>query len=160
MAQFAGKGWALDIPKNRTSRLAEGADLRRFHFHGLPEILHPGDAETTTSTYSTAATLSAVRCRKPALTEMAGRYKFDAVVFNNGLHSLHWTPDQVTDEVVHRRMSDLAQCFKKGASDAKIYYLMTTPHTAPRPEKDKPVESLGEKKRRGRSAETPSPPRS
>jgi lysophospholipase L1-like esterase len=76
---------------------------------------------------------------------MAGRYKFDAVVFNNGLHSLHWTTNAVSDAVVQDRMRKLAQCFKKGAPQAKIFYLMTTPHTAPKPAPDKPVASLGEK---------------
>ncbi|MDF1816590.1 MAG: SGNH/GDSL hydrolase family protein [Verrucomicrobiales bacterium] len=42
-------------------------------------------------------------------------------------------------------MSDLAQCFKNGAPQAKIFYLMTTPHTASKPAKDKPVDSLGDK---------------
>jgi lysophospholipase L1-like esterase len=80
-----------------------------------------------------------------ALTEMAGRYRFDAVVFNNGLHSLHWTPDTVSDEVVLERMQKLARCFKKGAPQAKIFYLLTTPHTAARPSPDAAVTSLGDK---------------
>ena len=42
-------------------------------------------------------------------------------------------------------MKDMAEAFKKGAPNAKIFYLMTTPHTARRPAKDKPVEALGEK---------------
>jgi hypothetical protein len=80
-----------------------------------------------------------------ALTEMAGRYKFDAVVFNNGLHSLSWTPDKVSDAVVLERMQKLTRCFKKGAPQAKIYYLLTTPHTAAKSAPDKPVTSLGDK---------------
>jgi hypothetical protein len=80
-----------------------------------------------------------------ALTEMASRYKFDAVVFNNGLHSLSWTPDKVSDAVVLERMQKLTRCFKRGAPQAKIYYLLTTPHTAARPVPDKPVASLGDK---------------
>ena len=82
---------------------------------------------------------------KAAMEEMAGRFAFDVVVFNNGLHSLHWTPDKVSDQVVHGRMRDLAQCLKKGAPKARIYYLMTTPHTAPRPAANEPVNSLGDK---------------
>jgi lysophospholipase L1-like esterase len=76
---------------------------------------------------------------------MARRFDFDAVVFNNGLHSLHWTPEAVSDQVVHDRMQALAQCFKKGAPQAKIVYMTTTPHTAPPPAKDKPVDTLGDK---------------
>jgi hypothetical protein len=80
-----------------------------------------------------------------ALTEMAGRYKFDVVVFNNGLHSLSWTPDKVSDTVVLERMQKLTRCFKQGAPQAKIYYILTTPHTAVRPAPDQPVASLGDK---------------
>ncbi|MCB1093678.1 MAG: hypothetical protein KDL87_19215, partial [Verrucomicrobiae bacterium] len=80
-----------------------------------------------------------------ALTEMAGRYSFDAVVFNNGLHSLGWTPDKVSDAVVTERMRTLAGCFKKGAPQARLFYLMTTPHTASRPAPDQPVNALGDK---------------
>ncbi len=80
-----------------------------------------------------------------ALTEMAARYKFDAVVFNNGLHSLSWTPDKVSDAVVLERMQKLTRCFKKGAPQAKTYYLLTTPHTAAKSAPDKPVTGLGDK---------------
>jgi hypothetical protein len=80
-----------------------------------------------------------------ALTEMAARYKFDVVVFNNGLHSLSWAPDKVSDTAVLERMQKLTRCFKKGAPQAKIYYLLTTPHTAAKSAPDKPVASLGDK---------------
>jgi hypothetical protein len=42
-------------------------------------------------------------------------------------------------------MQKLTRCFKKGAPQAKIYYLLTTPHTAAKSAPDKPVTSLGDK---------------
>ena len=67
------------------------------------------------------------------------------IVFNNGLHSLSWTQEAVSDAVVIERMRKLTQSFKKGAPQAKIFYLTTTPHTGVRPAPDKPVASLGDK---------------
>lgn len=140
----AGQGWALDIPK--------------IEHPEWPNVLIYGDS--ISMGYRGAFIPAMLKqqvyvfhcCHfvngdvpKRALEEMAGRFKFDVVVFNNGLHSLHWTPDKVSDQVVHDRMRDLAQCFKKGAPQAKIYYLMTTPHTAARPSPNEPVNSLGDK---------------
>ena len=42
-------------------------------------------------------------------------------------------------------MQKLALCFKKGAPQARIFYLLTTPHTAARPSPDEAVTSLGDK---------------
>ena len=42
-------------------------------------------------------------------------------------------------------MQKLTRCFKNGAPQAKIYYLLTTPHTAAKSAPDKPVASLGDK---------------
>ncbi len=140
----AGNGWALDVPK------IEHPDWPKILIYGdsismgykgsfIPNMLKK-EAYVFHCVHFVGGDVP-----KAALTEMAGRYQFDAIVFNNGLHSLSWTPDKVSDELVHTRMSDLAQCFKTGAPQAKIFYLTTTPHTAPKPEKDKPVEKLGDK---------------
>lgn len=140
----AGRGWALDIPK--------------IEHPEWPKVLIYGDSISGGySRYLIAEMLKqqvyVFHCvhfvggdvPEQALAEMAGRYKFDVAVFNNGLHSLHWTADKVPDSVVQERMRKLARCFKKGAPQAKIFYLMTTPHTGPRPAPDKPVSALGEK---------------
>lgn len=140
----AGKGWALDVPKldhPEWPKVLIYGDSISMGYSGsfIPEMLKQkiyvfhcvhfvgGDVPVE------------------ALTEMAGRYKFDVVIFNNGLHSLSWTPDKVSDDVVLERMRKLTRCFKQGAPQAKIYYLLTTPHTAARPAPDQPVASLGDK---------------
>jgi trehalose utilization protein len=140
----AGKGWALDVPK------MEHADW--------PKVLIYGDSISNGySGHFIPAMLKqnvyVFHCvhfvggdvPEAALTEMAGRFKFDAVVFNNGLHSLHWTPDKVPDALVLERMQKLTRCFKQGAPQAKTFYLTTTPHTAVRPAPDQPVNALGDK---------------
>tara|TARA_R110002096_G_scaffold4501_25_gene21203 strand:+ start:2369 stop:3652 length:1284 start_codon:yes stop_codon:yes gene_type:complete len=140
----AGKGWALDVPKiehPEWPKILIYGDSISMGYRGsfIPEMLKH-QAYVFHCVHFVGGDVP-----KAALTEMASRYKFDAIVFNNGLHSLHWTPEQVSDEVVHNRMRDLAQCFKTGAPQAKLFYLMTTPHTAPKPAKDQPVDQFGAK---------------
>lgn len=140
----AGKGWALDIPTvehPEWPKVLIYGDSISMGYRGpfIPEMLKHQVYVFHCSSFVGGDV------PKQALEEMAGRYNFAAVVFNNGLHSLHWTPDKVSDEVVHDRMRDLAQAFKKGAPQAKVYYLMTTPHTAPRPAPKEPVNALGDK---------------
>ena len=140
----AGKGWALDVPK------IEHPDWPKILIYGdsismgyrrsfIPEMLEQ-QAYVFHCVHFVGGDVP-----KEALTEMASRYDYDAVVFNNGLHSLGWTPDKVPDQLVYDRMRDLTRCFKTGAPQAKIFYLMTTPHTAPKPADGKPVDSLGDK---------------
>jgi hypothetical protein len=140
----AGKGWALDVPE--------------VLHEDWPKVLIYGDSismgygpyfisNMLTNDMYVYHCCNFVNGQVPkvALTEMSGRFKFDAIIFNNGLHSLKWTPDQVSDEEVYKRMKEMAESFKAGAPQAKIFYLMTTPHTASRPGKDQPVEALGDK---------------
>lgn len=140
----AGKGWALDVPKIEHEdwpKILIYGDSISMGYRGpfIPELLKQ-EAYVFHCVHFVGGEVP-----KEALTEMAGRYDFDVIVFNNGLHSLNWTPDKVPDELVHQRMSDLAECFQTGAPQAKIFYLMTTPHTAPKPAKDQPVDQLGDK---------------
>jgi hypothetical protein len=70
--------------------------------------------------------------------------EFDYIVFNNGLHSLHWTEDKVSDSEIKEITRAILNGFRSGAPKAKIFWLATTPHTASRNEKGK-VESTGER---------------
>lgn len=140
----AGKGWALDVPKldhPDWPKVLIYGDSISMGYRGsfIPEML-----EQKIYVFHCVHFVGG-EVPEAALTEMAGRYKFDVIIFNNGLHSLSWTPDKVPDAVVLERMQKLTRCFKQGAPQAKIYYLLTTPHTAARPAPDKPVASLGDK---------------
>jgi len=140
----AGKGWALDIPKIEHPEWPKVLIYGDSISMGYRRTFIPEMLKQQVYVFHCCHFING-NVPKPAMEEMAGRFEFDAVVFNNGLHSLHWTPDKVSDQVVHDRMRDLAQCFRKGAPKAKIYYLMTTPHTAARPTSNEPVNSLGDK---------------
>ncbi len=140
-----GKGWALSAPKTiehpewpkvliygdsisggygpRFDAILEKHNAYLFHFVGFVG----GDVP------------------EQSIISAASSYKYDVIVFNNGLHSLSWTPEAVTDAVVIERMRKLTRSFKKGAPQAKMFYLSTTPHTGARPAPDKPVASLGDK---------------
>ena len=52
------------------------------------------------------------------------------IVFNNGLHSVHWTPEKATDEQIEGVTRAMVRAFRKGAPQAKLVWLSTTPHTA------------------------------
>lgn len=140
----AGKGWALDVPKidhpEWPKVLIYGDSISMGYRQSLiPELLKK-NIHVFHCVHFVGGEVP-----EAALTEMAGRFSFDAVVFNNGLHSLGWTPDKVSDEVVLDRMRKLARCFKNGAPQAKLFYLMTTPHTASRSAPDQPVNAFGDK---------------
>jgi len=140
----ADRGWALDVPRIENEEWPKVLIYGDSISHGYRDHLIPELLKHQVYVFHCAHFVGD-EVPKEALTEMAGRFKFDAVVFNNGLHSLTWTPEKVSDEIVHKRYADLADCFVTGSPEAKIFYLMTTPYTAPNPVPDKPVESLGDK---------------
>lgn len=77
------------------------------------------------------------------IAEIGRLASFDHVVFNNGLHSLHWTADAVPDETVVSTYRVLAQAFRTAAPRARLHYLATTPHTGSK-NADGTVDSLGD----------------
>lgn len=140
----AGSGWALDVP------VVEHPEWPKVLIYG--DSISMGYREYFISDLLKKKIYVFHCCHfvngdtpKKILEQVAGRFKFDAIVFNNGLHSLKWTPDKVSDQVVQTRMQDMLASFRKGAPQAKIFYLLTTPHTAARLASDKPVAALGDK---------------
>jgi hypothetical protein len=75
-----------------------------------------------------------------AFEAAAGVAPFDVIVFNNGLHSLRWSPDKVTDAQIEAVVRNMIRAFRKGAPKARLVWAATTPHT----EKGRPVRSVGE----------------
>ena len=75
-----------------------------------------------------------------AFEAAAGVAPFDVIVFNNGLHSLSWTPEKVTDAQIEAVVRNMIRAFRKGAPKARLVWAATTPHTA----KGRPVTSVGE----------------
>lgn len=75
-----------------------------------------------------------------AFVAAAGVAPFDVIVFNNGLHSLSWSPDKATDAQIENVVRNMIHAFRTGAPKAKLVWASTTPHTA----KGKPVTGFGE----------------
>ena len=142
---IAGKGWAIDAPK-------------KIEHPEWPKVLIFGDSisggygpllqaelEKRQINFFHFMGFVGGEANEQVFIDAGSSYKYDVIVFNNGLHSLSWTPEAVSDAVVSERMRKIAQGFKKGAPQAKLFYLSTTPHTGLRPAPDKPVRSLGDK---------------
>jgi hypothetical protein len=75
-----------------------------------------------------------------AFEAAAGVAPFDVIIFNNGLHSLHWSPDKVADAQIEAVLRNMVQAFRKGAPKARLVWAATTPHTA----KGRPVAGMGD----------------
>lgn len=75
-----------------------------------------------------------------AFVSAAGVAPFDVIIFNNGLHSLSWSPEKVTDAQIEDVLRNMVRAFRKGAPKAKLVWASTTPHTA----KGKPVTGFGD----------------
>lgn len=73
-------------------------------------------------------------------TSAASVAKFDYIIFNNGLHSLHWTEDKVSDEQIKGVARNMIKYFRAGSPKAKLIWVATTPHT----ERAKPVKATGD----------------
>ena len=70
----------------------------------------------------------------------AGVAPFDIIIFNNGLHSLQWSPDKVTDAQIETVLRNMIHAFRKGAPKARLIWAATTPQTA----KGRPVTGMGD----------------
>lgn len=69
---------------------------------------------------------------KQKLSNIAASQKFAVIVFNNGLHSMHWTRDKVSDKEIYNRTRDIVRAFRKGCPGAKLIWLQVTPYTGDR----------------------------
>ena len=79
------------------------------------------------------------------IKEGAAVADFKLIFFNNGLHSLSWTPEKATDQQIADTTRAIVRGFKTGAPQAKLFWIATTPHTARRSDPSKPVDALGDK---------------
>ena len=126
-----GKGWQVKIPTKPLK--------------GVPNVFYYGDSISVGYTPSlTRKTkgranlyhwMSCIYFPEPQnvvlrkFEEIGQLADYDYVVFNNGLHSLHWTADKYSDEAVAESYRTLVRAFRACAPKAKLVYLMTTPHT-------------------------------
>ena len=62
-----------------------------------------------------------------AFREAAWTVKPDMIVFNNGLHSLHWTTNKVTDAQIEEVTRAIVKNFRMGYPSPRLVWLSTTP---------------------------------
>ena len=140
----AGKNWAIDAPTvvdpNRPKILFYGDSISGGYGPYLLTAL-----EGKVYAYHWSHFVASGTWAEPLIKEGSSIADFKVIFFNNGLHSLAWTPDKTTDKEIADTMRSLVRGFKAGAPQAKLVWLTTTPHCAVRPAPGKPVEALGDK---------------
>lgn len=135
-----GQGWLVRIP-GKTEKT-----LPRVLYYGDSISMGYGDRFTAlmkdkASCYHWCHFVGHVDHFPTAAFEAAaGVAPFDVIIFNNGLHSLNWSPEKVTDAQIEGVVRNMIRAFRKGAPKATLVWTATTPHTA----KGRPVTGLGE----------------
>ncbi len=144
-AAIAGKQWAIDAPTvtdpKRPKILFYGdsisAGYRRYLLPALEGKVYAYHWCHFVAGLEPSAT--------PLMREAAASADHRAIFFNNGLHSLHWTPEKATDEQIERQTRAIVRGFREGAPQARLFWLATTPHCARPPAPGEPVAALGDK---------------
>jgi hypothetical protein len=135
-----GQGWLVRLP-GRTDK-----PLSRILYYGDSISMGYGNRFTTLMKnkaycYHWCSFIGNVDYFPTAAFAAAARVApFDVIIFNNGLHSLHWSPDKVTDAQIKSVFRNMVQAFRKGAPQAKLIWAATTPQTT----KGRPVTGMGE----------------
>jgi lysophospholipase L1-like esterase len=142
---IAGKSWMVDAPTvvdlKRPKLLFYGDSISGgYRGHLLPAL------EGRVYAYHWSGFVGGLDTKVDGLIKQAASVAdFDLVFFNNGLHSLSWTPEKATDQQIIDTTRAIVRGFKTGAPRAKLFWIATTPHTARRTEPGKPVTALGDK---------------
>ena len=142
---IAGKNWMVDAPtvvdSKRPKLLFYGDSISG----GYRQYLLPA-VEGKVYAYHWVGFVGGLDTKVDGLIKQAASVAdFDLVFFNNGLHSLSWTPEKATDQQIIDTTRAIVRGFKTGAPKAKLFWIATTPHTARRTEPGKPVTALGDK---------------
>lgn len=142
---IAGKNWMIDAPTivdpARPKLLFYGDSISG----GYRQYLLPA-LEGKVYAYHWTGFIGGLDPKVDALIKQgAAIADFKVIFFNNGLHSLSWTPEKATDQQIIDTQRAIVRGFKTGAPQAKLFWIATTPHTARRSEPGKPVDALGDK---------------
>jgi lysophospholipase L1-like esterase len=142
---IAGKGWMVDAPTivdpKRPKLLFYGDSIAGGYRGQLLPML-----EGKVYAYHWSGFVGGINPKVDALIKQgASVADFDLIFFNNGLHSLSWTPEKATDQQIIDTTRAIVRGFKTGAPRAKLFWIATTPQTARRSEPSKPVTALGDK---------------
>jgi hypothetical protein len=142
---IAGKNWMIDAPtvvdSGRPKLLFYGDSISG----GYRQYLLPA-LEGRVYAYHWSHFVGGIDPKVDGLIKQgASIADFNLIFFNNGLHSLSWTPETATDQQIIDTQRAIVRGFKAGAPQAKLFWIATTPHTARRSEPGKPVDALGDK---------------
>jgi hypothetical protein len=141
----AGKNWMIDAPTvvdpARPKLLFYGDSISGgYRQHLIPAL------EGKVYAYHWSHFVGGIDPKVDAVIQQgAAVADFKMIFFNNGLHSLSWTDEKVSDEQIADTTRAIVRGFKTGAPNAKLFWIATTPHTARRSEPGKPVDALGDK---------------
>ena len=141
----AGKNWMIDAPTvvdpARPKLLFYGDSISGgYRQHLIPAL------EGKVYAYHWSHFVGGIDPKVDAVIQQgAAVADFKMIFFNNGLHSLSWTDEKVSDEQIADTTRAIVRGFKTGAPNAKLFWISTTPHTARRSEPGKPVDALGDK---------------
>jgi lysophospholipase L1-like esterase len=140
-----GPGWLVSCPSEKKDKplprvLCYGDSILGGYGNRLRKVAEDKAYVYTWSGFIGNANVKGFN--KKAFEAASSIKDFDYIVFNNGLHSLHWTEDKVTDAQIKDITRAILNGFRSGAPKAKIFWLATTPHTARRNENGK-VEGTG-----------------
>lgn len=125
-----GKGWNVSVPIDTSRNLPKvfcyGDSIMADYFRELPAML-----KEKVYCYSYHGFISSPNSIPEAgFLGACSVADYDLILFNNGLHSLAWTEDKVTDAQIKESYRSLVHVFRKGAPKAKLVYMMTTPHNS------------------------------
>ena len=135
----SGKGWSVDCPvkvedAKRPKVFCWGDSIMLGYSPALRRVL---DGRAYVYSWCGFCSNPEVKDWTPWV-EASGIEPFDFVVFNNGLHSLHWKEGAVSDARAEACYRGLVRAFRKGAPKAKLVYLTTTPLLKQMPAGQKP----------------------
>lgn len=138
-----GKGWLVEVPSDESKPLPRllyyGDSISSGYKWPLQQLLK-GKAYS----YHWSHFLSNPNSfNEKAFLAVAKLAPYDMIVFNNGLHSLHWTKENTGDEQIRQLLRNVIHTFRKGAPQAKLVWLSTTPHTARRASPGEKISSTG-----------------
>ena len=129
--KVGGRGWMITLPDNaREKRLPGLLCLGDSIMHGYSPLLEKslgGDSRLylwSKFFYGLNAETNAVREAVSACLPL------EMIVFNNGLHSLHKTWQDASDDQIREVYRQIVRTLREAAPQAKLVYLSTTPHTA------------------------------
>lgn len=142
-----GKGWLVEIPTHpisgRPNVLCVGDSISDNY---VPFLRKEMEGEANIYHYNTCFIRpgrDGVVCYSQRWREIGTLAHFDHIFVNNGLHSLDWTEERVSEAKIVESYLALFEIARLAGPRAAIHYLATTPFTAPRAE-DGNVPGLGD----------------